>query len=562
VDVPQRGAEERPGLETMNRKTKPTVAYFCMEYGLSNELPIYAGGLGILAGDYMKSVADLRLPVVGVGLLWHQGYCRQRLDAHGHAESHYLTTPRDALEPVDAQVTVRVCGDKVPCHAFRVRGLGSGELYLLEPKRRRDRWITARLYGGDEIHRLAQEIVLGVGGVRLLDALGVPVDVYHFNEGHAVFAGLELITRQMERGLTFSEALAEVREQVVFTTHTPVIAGNEVHPLSLMKKVGATLGVDKGHLKRLGGSPFSMTVAGLRLARSANAVAALHAETAREMWREVEDGAPILAITNGVHAGTWQDARVRAATVVDKPPAVRHRELWAAHQAMKSELCDLVRERSGVELLPDRLLIGFARRAAAYKRADLIFSDPEAFAALCAHERLQLVFAGKAHPDDRQGNELVARLAAMAARWPRQVVFVEDYDMTLGAALTRGCDVWLNNPRRPMEASGTSGMKAAMNGVLNLSILDGWWPEGCRHGETGWRIGDEAGDGRDPAGHLEQDRRDSADLYRVLGEEVLPCYYDHRERWLEMMEASIAMARWRFSSDRMVEDYYRELYDR
>ncbi len=544
----------------MTNDDKPRVAYFCMEYGLSAEFPIYAGGLGILAGDYMKSAADLHLPVVGIGLLWRQGYCRQRIDPDGNPESYFRKTPRDALELLDVKVNVRVSGEKIRCRAFRVRDYGCGELYLLEPRRHRDRWITERLYGGDESTRLAQEIVLGVGGVRLLQALAIEVDVYHFNEGHAVFAGLELVSQLMVQGLTFREALNETRERVVFTTHTPVVAGNETHPLSLMKKVGATLDLPKRELKRLGGSPFSMTVAGLRLSRAANAVAHLHGETAREMWREVKGSAPIHAITNGVHAPTWQDARVRAATVPDKPVAVRRHELWMAHQQMKGELCQLVQERTGVELRSDRLLIGFARRAAAYKRANLIFRDPAEFARLGQGERLQILFAGKAHPDDQGGKEVIRRILESAAAWPSQVVFLEDYDMQLGAALTRGCDVWLNTPRRPMEASGTSGMKAAMNGVLNVSILDGWWPEGCRHGETGWRIGEGNGDGRDPSQHEQQDEIDSEALYRLLDEEVMPRYYDHRDRWVRMMEQSIAMSQWRFSSDRMVEDYYRELY--
>ena len=542
--------------------TRPTVAYFCMEYGLDTKFPIYAGGLGILAGDYMKSVADLHLPVIGIGLMWREGYACQRIDASGNPESFWRATPRDAIEPVDAEVVVRVKGKKVRCKVWRVVRYAAGELYLLEPRRRRDRWITQRLYGGGETHRLAQEIVLGVGGVRLLEALGKKVDVYHFNEGHAVFAGLELLSQALRGGASYASALAKVRSQVVFTTHTPVVAGNEVHGLDLMKKVGATLDLDSEVVTKLGGSPFSMTVAGLRLARAANAVAQLHGETAREMWREVDDGAEIRAITNGVHVNSWQDARVRAATVVEKPAAVRCRELWQSHQEMKAELIELVRARTGVKLRDDRLLVGFARRAAPYKRADLIFSDPAALDALCADDRLQLVFAGKAHPADKRGKELIARLVAAAKRRSRHVVFLENYDMQLGAALTRGSDVWLNNPRRPMEASGTSGMKAAMNGVLNVSILDGWWPEGCRHGETGWRIGDDGGDGREESQHVAQDRRDSEDLYRVFGEEVLPCYYDDRDKWVTMMEASIAMSRWNFSSDRMVEDYYQQLYRR
>ena len=537
----------------------PSVAYFCMEYGLSPDLPIYAGGLGVLAGDHMKSAGDLRLPITGLGLLWNQGYTTQLINEAGYPDDVYPFTPRDALTKVDVEIEVTIGGKPVPCVAYRVERYTDATLYLLEPKREADRWITERLYGGGHEERLAQEIILGVGGVRLLNALGVKVDVYHFNEGHAVFAGLELLRQQCEAGVSFHDALADMRQHIVFTTHTPVPAGNEVHGLDIMRRMSADLGFSDQELEVLGGAPFSMTVAGLHMARIANGVAELHGETARTMWRHVSRGAPILSITNGVHVPSWQDARIRAALVADKPEATQAEELWEAHQRCKGELVNLVAERTGVELRIDRLLVGFARRAAAYKRADLIFGDPEQLERLFEDQRLQLIFSGKAHPRDERGKALVSRLVEAARRWPRNVVFLENYDMVLGAALTRGCDVWLNNPRRPKEASGTSGMKAAMNGVPNLSILDGWWPEGCRHGETGWKIIDPNPDDA----HLpeeEIDQRDRAALYRVLTEEVMPRYYDDRAQWVAMMNASIAMSQWRFSSDRMLEDYYRRMY--
>jgi starch phosphorylase len=533
-----------------------------MEYGLDPALAIYAGGLGVLAGDYMKSAGDRGAPITGVGLLWDEGYTRQTIAPDGGVVDHYPKTARDALRAVDVAVEVTVCGAAVPLRAWKVdRYLGS-DLYLLEPARDDDRWITRRLYGGGEDERLAQEIILGVGGVRLLRALGLDPEVYHFNEGHAVFAGLELLRENRFGGSTHAERIEALRPHVVFTTHTPVAAGNEVHALAALRRAGADLGFTDDELAAIGGSPFSMTVAGLRLARIANAVAELHGETARTMWRDIRGAAPIVAVTNGVHAPTWQDARIRAAVAGDGTREDRAAALAAAHAACKAELIAEIEAATGVALHRERLVIGFARRAAAYKRADLILGDPDRLDRLFADTVIQLVYAGKAHPRDAEGKQLVAAIADAARRHPGRIVFVEDYDLRRGALLTRGCDVWLNTPRRPLEASGTSGMKAAMNGVLNLSILDGWWPEGCRHGETGWKIGDPdpADDAFDEADARRIDARDRELLFSVLEREVIPTYYHDRPRWLEMMRASIEMASWRFSSDRMLEDYVDKLY--
>ncbi|HTR54962.1 MAG TPA: alpha-glucan family phosphorylase [Kofleriaceae bacterium] len=538
----------------------PRVAYFCMEYGLDPTFPIYAGGLGILAGDHMKSAGDLHVPLVGIGLFWDEGYTRQVIGAGGAIEDQYPKTPRDALRRVDARVEVTVRGKRVPLRAWKVDRYIRSTLYLLEPEREEDRWITQRLYGGAAEERLAQEIVLGVGGVRLLAALGHAVDVYHFNEGHAVFAGLELLRRNTFGGGTLTERLGKLRPHVVFTTHTPVPAGNEVHDLDLVRKMDADLGFADAELELIGGDPFSMTVAGLRLARIANGVAELHGETAREMWANVEHAAPIISVTNGVHQPTWQDARIRAALVPDKPRERQDADLWAAHQAMKHELIAEVAARAKIALAPDRLVIGFARRAAAYKRADLILGDDKALRRLFDHG-VQIVYGGKAHPRDLAGKALVGKLLAAAAAHPGSIAFLENYDMRIGALMTRGADIWLNNPRRPLEASGTSGMKAAMNGVPNLSILDGWWPEGCEHGVTGWKIGDPDPDD-DPFDEKDEarvDKRDREILYRVLEREVLPAYAE-RAKWIAIMRASIAMSQWRFSSDRMIEDYVANVY--
>ncbi len=537
-----------------------TVAYFCMEYGLESSFTIYAGGLGVLAGDHVKSAGDLRVPLVAIGLLWDEGYTRQAVTHHGVVEDFHPKTPRDLLHKLDVRFEVTVQGRAVPCTAYRVEHIVTVPLYLIEPIHEEDRWITRRLYGGGEEDRVAQEVLLGVGGVRLLSAMGVRPEIFHFNEGHAVFAGLELLRENRFGGASLEERVTNLRRHVVFTTHTPVAAGNEIHPLELLRRVGADLGFSDDELGYIGGNPFSMTVAGLRLARVANAVAELHGDTARKMWREVERAAPIVHITNGVHNTTWQDARVRAALAPDKDRATQDADLLRARAAMKDELIDVIGRRSGVHFRRDQILIGFARRAASYKRADLILGDPQQLSELFSRG-VQLVFSGKAHPKDIAGKAVVSRLVSAAREYPGHIAFLNAYDMELGALLTRGVDVWLNNPRRPLEASGTSGMKAAMNGVPNLSILDGWWPEGCRHGETGWKIGDPdpLDDAFSEVDAPRIDARDRASLYRALFDEVLPAYAD-RGRWLSIMRASVAMSSWRFSSDRMVEEYVNQIY--
>ncbi|MCI0547570.1 MAG: alpha-glucan family phosphorylase, partial [Candidatus Rokubacteria bacterium] len=447
------------------------VAYFSMEFGLHAEFPTYSGGLGVLAGDFMKAAGDLGLPVVGIGLRWRQGYTIQHIGPNGHPVDEWHDHRADFLEDMGARVRVRVGVREVECRIWRVGRYRIAPLYLLEPVDPRDAWITRRLYDTGPDCRVAQEMLLGIGGVRALQALHLPVRLYHFNEGHAVFGGLELIADRMEAGRRFEDAWAAVRERVVFTTHTPVPAGNEVHSLAHLQRLGAGCELVASELRRIGGDPFNMTAAGLRLAHRANAVSQLHGQTARGMWSHVEGAAPIIAITNGVHVGTWQDARIPAALGNDE-------SLRAARRAMKDELLAAIEARSRVRLHREALTVGFARRAATYKRANLILRDPERLAPLLKERRVQLVFAGKAHPADTEGKAVVAGLVETIRQWPESIVFLENYDMELGRLLTRGSDVWLNNPRRPLEACGTSGMKAAMNGTLNLSILDGWWPEG------------------------------------------------------------------------------------
>ncbi len=523
----------------------PLVAYFSMEYGLHEEWLSYAGGLGVLAGDFMKSAGGLGLPVVGVGLRWAEGYTAQRIGPNGYPVDEWHEQRLDFLADTGVRVRVRVETREVECRVWRVDRYAIAPLFLLEPSDDRDGWITRRLYDTRPNCRIAQEMLLGIGGVRALQALHPSVTPYHFNEGHAVFAGLELIAARMEAGMGFQEAWHAARETIVFTTHTPVPAGNEIHALADLQRLGAGCELVESELREIGGDPFNMTVAGLRLARTANAVSRLHGDTARAMWAHVKDPAPILAITNGVHVGSWQDSRVAA--VVEDDAA-----LLEAHRALKTELLAEVESRTGTRLNPEALTIGFARRAATYKRPDLVLRDPERLAPLLAAGRLQLIFSGKAHPADHFGKTVIAHLIRTIRQWPDAMVFLENYDMRLGRLLTRGCDVWLNTPRRPLEASGTSGMKAALNGVLNLSILDGWWPEGCEHGVTGWAIGD-GGEAPD------QDARDVDRLYAILEGEVLPSFADP-PHWARMMRAAIRMAGERFSSDRMVREYFARLY--
>jgi starch phosphorylase len=514
-----------------------------MEFGLHESFPIYSGGLGVLAGDFIKSAHDLDLPVVAVGLRWERGYCVQRIGADGQPHDEFPTYESDFLRDTGVHVRVRVRGEEVPCTVWVTDRFGHAPLYLIEPQRPEHRWITHRLYQAGTDVRIAQEMLLGIGGVRALRWLGLPVSTYHFNEGHAVFAGLELIAEAMENGRPFPDAWAETRERIVFTTHTPIQAGNEQHALRDLRRMGACLELSGAEMRAIGDDPFSMTVAGLRLSRLANAVSQLHEQTARAMWAYVTGAAPIIGITNGVHAPTWQDAGVRDS---DADPA----EIARAREPLRRVLRETIARRGGTPPPENALVIGLARRAAGYKRNDLVLRDPGRLARLTEGGQVALVFAGKAHPDDSDGKAMVARIARSASRSGGTVTFLENYDLELGRVLTRGCDLWLNTPVRPLEASGTSGMKAAMNGVLNISIPDGWWPEGCEHGVNGWRVGD---------GSSRGDDADLAQLFELLEGDVRAAWSDPA-RWSRMMAASVHMASTRFSSDRMVREYFERLY--
>jgi len=524
-----------------------------MEYGLRSDFKTYAGGLGILAGDHLKGAKDLNLPLVGIGLKWKQGYTEQYIDKDGEVYDTYHNYHYDFLKDTGLKVTVKIRNIDVVCKIWKLEEFGNNPIYLLDTDipENGDNWITGQLYGWFGEERIAQEIVLGIGGVKALRALGIPIDVYHFNEGHAVLAATELIKEKMQSGYSFEESWIKTRGEVVFTTHTPIVEGNESHVIEKLGYMGAFNGLNRNQMIRLGGEPFNMTIAGLRLSRKANAVAQLHMETANKMWKTVAGRSEIIGITNGIHKPTWVDDRI---TKVYE----NNGDLWGTHKIVKKELIEFIKERTGTKLAEDKLLIGFSRRAAPYKRSDLIFTSEEIISPLLKSGKVQIVFSGKAHPLDDTGKEIVAKLIRMMKKYPSSVVFLENYDMNIGRMLTRGSDIWLNNPRRPLEASGTSGMKAAMNGVLNCSILDGWWPEACIDGVNGWQFGE--GVGLDDLSETELDKHDTQCLYDTLINRVMTTYYDDREKWVEMMKESIRTTSYEFSVERMLDEYYNKMY--
>ena len=539
----------------------PSVAYFSMEYAIESDVKLYAGGLGILAGDYLKEACDNNYPVVGIGIKWKQGYGEQLIDSQtGMPYDAYKNRHYEFLEDTGITVTVIICSRDVKVKVWKYNAHNVDNLYLLDTDVEGNdgdaRWITGQLYGWFGEERVAQEMVLGIGGVRALRALGFHPTVFHFNEGHALFAGFELLREKMQQKLSFKKAWEMTRKEVVFTTHTPVIQGNESHPIERLMYMGANLGLNKRQLKAIGGDPFNMTVGALRLARKSNAVSQLHMKTANKMWKRVRGRSEIIGITNAIHIPTWVDKEMLRLAENYSSTETQRNMLWERHMQNKKELIDFVEKRTGVRLDPDVLLIGFSRRAAPYKRSNLIFTEKSFIEPLIKENRLQIVFSGKAHPLDDKGKEIISDILEMTKRYPDNVVFLENYDMEIGRMLTRGSDIWLNNPRRPKEASGTSGMKAAMNGVLNVSILDGWWPEACEHGMNGWQFGNAyQSDNEEKA-----DEHDFKSLKNCLINEVIPTYYNNRNKWIDMMAASVNTTKIPFGMKRMLDEYYARLY--
>ena len=599
------------------------VAYFSAEFALHQSLPIYAGGLGVLAGDHCKEASDLGVPLIGVGFMYPQGYFHQTVSPEGWQQEVY-----ERLNWTDAPIEPAITPEGKPCviavplgnrsvlaSVWRVR-LGRVKLYLLDTDLEEnapwDRELSARLYGGDRETRIQQEIILGIGGVRALKAMGMQPAVWHLNEGHAAFVVLQRIRDLIEAGDSFESALEEVRRTTVFTTHTPVPAGHDAFPFNLVEThlAGAwgTLGSYReaflalGEYDNGGGPLFNMTALALRTAGSVNAVSQLHGHVTREMWAPIwpglpEEQRPVRAITNGIHVPSWLSAELTRLFDDHLDPDWRERhddpavwarvfdipdeELWAARHALRDYLFAFIRERArqrwkeervsvarvvaaGTLLDPNALTIGFARRFTGYKRPELIFTNPERLVSILTAPRrpVQLVFAGKAHPADETGKHHLQQVyrRAIDPMFGGRIAFVDDYDLHVAHFLVQGCDVWLNTPRKPLEASGTSGMKASVNGVPHLSIGDGWWAEGYT-GNNGWMI-----QGQAPSGNPDEvDASDAESLYQLLEREVVPTFYDRDNaglprRWLAIVRQAILTVTPRFSARRMVKEYAEEMY--
>lgn len=561
------------------------IAYLALEIGIDERIPSYAGGLGILAGDTLRAAADLGLPLVGVTLLYREGYFAQRFgDDKMQQEPSEEWAPEERLRPMTPRVSVPVDGREVALRAFRYDVVGVGghvvPVYFLdsdmEPNDAAGRGITRRLYAGDPDHRIRQETVLGIGGPRMLRAIGHDVRLYHMNEGHACLATLEALSAQVARLVEHGsgaeralerDVLEAVRRQFVFTTHTPIPAGHDRFPVERVRTIfGNHPALQRASIySDDGGHTLNTTRLALNLSGFANAVAQRHGEVTRDMF----PGYHVHAITNGVHAATWVGTH-QAALFDEHLPEWRERNadlrlaqripggaLQQAHRQAKEEMLEAVRRHSGRTLEADVCTIVFARRMTDYKRPGLIFSDVERVRRIIREAGpFQLIFAGKAHPHDHRGRDIIRQImeAAERLRGTLPVVFLPGYDIALARKLAAGADVWLNNPRPPLEASGTSGMKAALNGVPSLSTLDGWWAEGCVEGVTGWAIGTEQDDCRREAGH-EQDARHAASLYHKLEGVVLPTFYQHRERWTEIMRSCIAINGSYFTTERMMREY-------
>lgn len=600
------------------------IAYFSFEFGLHECLPVYAGGLGVLSGDHLKEASDLGLPLTGVGFIYSQGYFRQKITEDGWQESRNFImdfgnapiVPLFEANGKPVMISVPLPGRQVFARVHEVR-VGRVHLYLLdsnvEENSPSDRQLTSRLYSNDPEVRISQEMLLGMGGVQALHRLGHTPSVWHMNEGHSAFMSLQRIRELIAAGSSYTEAAAIVKQSNVFTTHTPVPAGNDQFPTWLVDKFFAPilpeLGLSRDELIQLGlhqqtwGETFSMPVLALRLSQRSNAVSEIHGNVSKRMWNFIwpdkkADDVPISYITNAIHTGTWLARRMRLLFErymganwlerVDDPTFwsqienIPDRELWIVRQHLKRKLVNYANERArqqwatgtmhpvqviagGVLMDPYVLTIGFARRFATYKRANLIFHDYDRILRLLNNPQmpLQIVFAGKAHPADEPAKLLIQQVyrTVKDAKFGGRLVFLEDYDMNIARYLVQGVDVWLNTPRRPNEASGTSGMKAALNGVLNFSVLDGWWHEGY-NGENGWAVGND----QDYPDTNQQDEADAASLYDTLENEILPLYYSDRSAdnmpsdWLARVKASISTLAPHFSMRRMLKEYMDEMY--
>lgn len=610
----------------MKRASQGPVAYFCAEFGIHESLPFYSGGLGILAGDHVKSASDLGLPFVGIGLFYKQGYFQQRIDAEGRQQEQYPTTnpleiPVEIVKDRSGKVllcSVTIGTSPVNIQAWQLN-VGRSTIYLLDtdiPENPEHfRGLTSLAYGGDMNMRIRQEIVLGIGGTRFLRAKGIHPSVYHMNEGHAAFLTLELLSEQLMTGISKKKAEDIVRQQCIFTTHTPVAAGHDRFPMDLMQfTLGPSMESAQLSISELmgygqtdpavGTNEFTMTILGLKLSRAANGVSKKHGEISRLMWSElfaskrVKD-IPIGYITNGIHIPSWttptswefwerHNSHKWKEHLNDpefwkhaaNPSVVSDIELWALRYQLRRELVEFVRKQArdghtmggsvGAEayghlLSPDALTIGFARRFAPYKRAPLLFSDLSKALALFGDPQrpIQVIYAGKAHPRDSEGKELLRNIVEITHQPPfsGKVIFLENYDINVARHLVSGCDIWLNTPRRPLEASGTSGQKIAINGGLHLSILDGWWLE-AYNGKNGWAIGHKIEDDLPPE---EVDKADAESLYSVLMNQIIPAFYERNEngipsKWIARIRQSMQSILPVYNTHRMVLEYINSYY--
>ena len=549
---------------------RPKIAYFSMEIGIKSEIPTYSGGLGVLAGDTIRSSADLRIPMIAVTLVSRKGYLKQRIMEDGEQlEYPDEWDPSEYIICLPQMVEVPIEGRRVKVRAwlYEYQSVTGGVVPILfldtdvDGNSPEDRCITDYLYGGDERYRLKQEIVLGIGGVRMLEALNINVAKYHMNEGHSSLLTLELLRKN---GMNQDE----VKNLCIFTTHTPVEAAFDKFPYKLIKEVLGEDFLPLETLKKYGGQEWlNMTLLALNLSKYTNGVTKAHMEYSRKLF----PGHHIMAITNGVHSYTWTSPFFRKLfdkyipgwanepELLVRVEVIPDDELWEAHVKAKKHLLEFVHERAGVTMDSEILTIGFARRATAYKRATLIFSDLNRLREVNRTGKIQMIFAGKAHPKDIPGKMIIKEIYKYAKMLKDEIriVYLENYSMDMAAKLTSGVDVWLNTPLPPLEASGTSGMKAAHNGVLNFSVLDGWWVEGCIEGVTGWAIGphpDEIVSGD------ERRRRELRDLYNKLEYLIIPTFYERRDKWIDMMSNAIGKVAYYFNSHRMMQRYATEAY--